>query len=136
MCFGVIGRKREPGGPQRPLAKGRSLFALASGRLVRDEFLLAADGKRSRIDELSRGYEAAAAAAAAEMTRFAFKMMHLLPRPAPAPAQIYSPDHTSSSFPSSSSTPARSPSPLQNEPAGKKQVSRSGGAPPLGARWG
>ncbi|TNN00179.1 transcription factor 12-like [Takifugu flavidus] len=35
-------------------------------------------------------------------------------------ASIYSPDHTSSSFPSSSSTPARSPSPLQNaaEPAG------------------
>ncbi|KAM8861301.1 transcription factor 12-like isoform 1-T2 [Synchiropus picturatus] len=29
-------------------------------------------------------------------------------------ASIYSPDHTSSSFPSSSSTPARSPSPLQN----------------------
>ncbi|XP_037308220.1 transcription factor 12-like isoform X1 [Pungitius pungitius] len=29
-------------------------------------------------------------------------------------ASIYSPDHTSSSFPSSSSTPVRSPSPLQN----------------------
>uniref|UniRef100_A0A3Q4HFP1 BHLH domain-containing protein n=1 Tax=Neolamprologus brichardi TaxID=32507 RepID=A0A3Q4HFP1_NEOBR len=36
-------------------------------------------------------------------------------------ASIYSPDHTSSSFPSSSSTPVRSPSPLPNsaEPAGK-----------------
>ncbi|XP_055078364.1 transcription factor 12-like [Periophthalmus magnuspinnatus] len=35
-------------------------------------------------------------------------------------ASIYSPDHTSSSFPSSSSTPVRSPSPLTNaaEPAG------------------
>ncbi|XP_022048624.1 transcription factor 12-like [Acanthochromis polyacanthus] len=35
-------------------------------------------------------------------------------------ASIYSPDHTSSSFPSSSSTPVRSPSPLPNatEPAG------------------
>uniref|UniRef100_A0A3Q3FM78 BHLH domain-containing protein n=1 Tax=Labrus bergylta TaxID=56723 RepID=A0A3Q3FM78_9LABR len=38
-------------------------------------------------------------------------------------ASIYSPDHTSSSFPSSSSTPVRSPSPLQNaaEPAGKHE---------------
>ncbi|KAG8012726.1 Transcription factor 12, partial [Nibea albiflora] len=36
-------------------------------------------------------------------------------------ASIYSPDHTSSSFPSSSSTPVRSPSPLPSagEPAGK-----------------
>ncbi|XP_029992733.1 transcription factor 12-like isoform X2 [Sphaeramia orbicularis] len=35
-------------------------------------------------------------------------------------ASIYSPDHTSSSFPSSSSTPVRSPSPMANaaEPAG------------------
>uniref|UniRef100_A0A3B4Y0I5 BHLH domain-containing protein n=1 Tax=Seriola lalandi dorsalis TaxID=1841481 RepID=A0A3B4Y0I5_SERLL len=39
-------------------------------------------------------------------------------------ASIYSPDHTSSSFPSSSSTPVRSPSPLPNaaEPAGKLDV--------------
>uniref|UniRef100_A0A3B4GYB5 BHLH domain-containing protein n=1 Tax=Pundamilia nyererei TaxID=303518 RepID=A0A3B4GYB5_9CICH len=40
-------------------------------------------------------------------------------------ASIYSPDHTSSSFPSSSSTPVRSPSPLPNsaEPAGKLEHS-------------
>uniref|UniRef100_A0A3B4VE14 BHLH domain-containing protein n=1 Tax=Seriola dumerili TaxID=41447 RepID=A0A3B4VE14_SERDU len=39
-------------------------------------------------------------------------------------ASIYSPDHTSSSFPSSSSTPVRSPSPLPNaaEPAGKLEI--------------
>uniref|UniRef100_A0A672IBU2 Transcription factor 12 n=1 Tax=Salarias fasciatus TaxID=181472 RepID=A0A672IBU2_SALFA len=42
-------------------------------------------------------------------------------------ASIYSPDHTSSSFPSSSSTPARSPSPLPNaaEPAGKLESQRT-----------
>ncbi|KAF1386839.1 hypothetical protein PFLUV_G00099030 [Perca fluviatilis] len=40
---------------------------------------------------------------------------------------IYSPDHTSSSFPSSSSTPVRSPSPLPNvaEPAGTNMWPRS-----------
>ncbi|CAJ1056479.1 transcription factor 12-like isoform X1 [Xyrichtys novacula] len=42
-------------------------------------------------------------------------------------ASIYSPDHTSSSFPSSSSTPVRSPSPLQSaaEPAGTNMWPRS-----------
>uniref|UniRef100_A0A665W329 Transcription factor 12 n=1 Tax=Echeneis naucrates TaxID=173247 RepID=A0A665W329_ECHNA len=42
-------------------------------------------------------------------------------------ASIYSPDHTSSSFPSSSSTPVRSPSPLLNaaEPAGTNMWPRS-----------
>uniref|UniRef100_A0A3P9IUT0 BHLH domain-containing protein n=1 Tax=Oryzias latipes TaxID=8090 RepID=A0A3P9IUT0_ORYLA len=42
-------------------------------------------------------------------------------------ASIYSPDHTSSSFPSSSSTPVRSPSPLQNaaDPAGTNMWPRS-----------
>ncbi|XP_037111205.1 transcription factor 12-like [Syngnathus acus] len=42
-------------------------------------------------------------------------------------ASIYSPDHTSSSFPSSSSTPVRSPSPLPNasEPAGTNMWPRS-----------
>ncbi|XP_060933015.1 transcription factor 12-like [Limanda limanda] len=42
-------------------------------------------------------------------------------------ASIYSPDHTSSSFPSSSSTPVRSPSPLANtaEPAGSDMWPRS-----------
>ncbi|XP_074488723.1 transcription factor 12-like [Sebastes fasciatus] len=46
---------------------------------------------------------------------------------AKALASIYSPDHTSSSFPSSSSTPVRSPSPLQNaaEPAGTNMWPRS-----------
>lgn len=44
-----------------------------------------------------------------------------LPPSLPLHAQIYSPDHTSSSFPSSSSTPVRTPSPLPNsaEPPGK-----------------
>ncbi|XP_077453590.1 transcription factor 12-like [Stigmatopora argus] len=42
-------------------------------------------------------------------------------------ASIYSPDHTSSSFPSSSSTPVRSPSPLANanEPAGTNMWNRN-----------
>ncbi|XP_026167416.1 transcription factor 12-like [Mastacembelus armatus] len=42
-------------------------------------------------------------------------------------ASIYSPDHTSSSFPSSTSTPVRSPSPLPNaaEPAGTNMWPRS-----------
>ncbi|KAF7658758.1 hypothetical protein LDENG_00008380 [Lucifuga dentata] len=42
-------------------------------------------------------------------------------------ASIYSPDHTSSSFPSSSSTPVRSPSPLPSsaEPAGASMWPRS-----------
>ncbi|XP_058500404.1 transcription factor 12-like isoform X2 [Solea solea] len=42
-------------------------------------------------------------------------------------ASIYSPDHTSSSFPSSSSTPVRTPSPLPNsaEPAGTNMWPRS-----------
>ncbi len=95
--------------------------------------------KMTWIDEFSSGYEPAPKAAAAavkcgaEMTSCAFKMIHfLLPRllclprtplPLSLPVcyQIYSPDHTSSSFPSSSSTPVRSPSPLPSaaEPAGK-----------------
>lgn len=91
----------------------------------------------SRIDEFSWGYEPAPKAVAAavkpytEMTSSAFKMIHawlpllplLLSLSLPVYYQIYSPDHTSSSFPSSSSTPVRSPSPLQNaaEPGGKPQ---------------
>ena len=70
---------------------------------------------------------AAAVKPYAEMTSCAFKMIHvLLPLTPLLPFfhvchQIYSPDHTSSSFPSSSSTPVRSPSPLPNatEPAGE-----------------
>lgn len=95
--------------------------------------------KMTRIDEFSSGYEPAPKAVAAavkpytEMTCCAFKMIHallpLLPLllslspPLLVYCQIYSPDHTSSSFPSSSSTPVRSPSPLQNaaEPGGKPQ---------------
>lgn len=89
--------------------------------------------KMTRIDEFTSGYEPAPKAVAAavkpyaEMTSCAFKMIHaLLSLPPsllslPVYCQIYSPDHTSSSFPSSSSTPVRSPSPLQSaaEPAGK-----------------
>ncbi|XP_015256014.1 PREDICTED: transcription factor 12-like [Cyprinodon variegatus] len=48
-------------------------------------------------------------------------------------ASIYSPDHTSSSFPSSSSTPVRSPSPLPNtaESTGNNLWSRSSVQPPV-----
>ncbi|XP_007577523.1 transcription factor 12-like isoform X1 [Poecilia formosa] len=48
-------------------------------------------------------------------------------------ASIYSPDHTSSSFPSSSSTPVRSPSPLPNaaESTGNNLWPRSSVQPPV-----
>lgn len=99
-----------------------SPLPVTGGRVVtkhRWSFYWLLTRKKTRIDEWSPGYEAAAVAAYAETTRFAFIMIHVLPPPS-THNQIYSPDHTSSSFPSSSSTPARSPSPLQNaaEPAG------------------
>ncbi|XP_034542693.1 transcription factor 12-like [Notolabrus celidotus] len=52
-------------------------------------------------------------------------------------ASIYSPDHTSSSFPSSSSTPVRSPSPLQNaaEPAGNNMWLRSSAQAPVSPHY-
>ncbi|XP_060891579.1 transcription factor 12-like [Labrus mixtus] len=52
-------------------------------------------------------------------------------------ASIYSPDHTSSSFPSSSSTPVRSPSPLQNaaEPAGTNMWPRSSAQAPVSPHY-
>ncbi|KAM9375379.1 transcription factor 12-like [Pholidichthys leucotaenia] len=52
-------------------------------------------------------------------------------------ASIYSPDHTSSSFPSSSSTPVRSPSPLQNaaEPAGTNMWPRNSVQPPVSPHY-
>ncbi|XP_075883462.1 transcription factor 12-like [Nelusetta ayraudi] len=52
-------------------------------------------------------------------------------------ASIYSPDHTSSSFPSSSSTPVRSPSPLQNaaEPAGTNMWQRSSAQGPVSPHY-
>ncbi|KAM9754162.1 transcription factor 12-like [Menidia menidia] len=52
-------------------------------------------------------------------------------------ASIYSPDHTSSSFPSSSSTPARSPSPLPNtaEPAGTNMWPRSSVQAPVSPQY-
>ncbi|XP_077425511.1 transcription factor 12-like [Vanacampus margaritifer] len=52
-------------------------------------------------------------------------------------ASIYSPDHTSSSFPSSSSTPARSPSPLPNasEPAGTNMWPRSTAQTPVSPHY-
>uniref|UniRef100_W5L5X1 Transcription factor 12-like n=1 Tax=Astyanax mexicanus TaxID=7994 RepID=W5L5X1_ASTMX len=52
-------------------------------------------------------------------------------------ASIYSPDHTSSSFPSSSSTPGRSPSPLaaSTVSAGANQWSRSAGHPSLPSNY-
>ncbi|XP_045893505.1 transcription factor 12-like isoform X2 [Micropterus dolomieu] len=52
-------------------------------------------------------------------------------------ASIYSPDHTSSSFPSSSSTPVRSPSPLPNaaEPAGTNIWPRSSVQAPLSPHY-
>ncbi|XP_054884927.1 transcription factor 12-like isoform X1 [Poeciliopsis prolifica] len=52
---------------------------------------------------------------------------------AKALASIYSPDHTSSSFPSSSSTPVRSPSPLPNaaESTGNNLWPRSSAQPPV-----
>ncbi|KAM3608928.1 uncharacterized protein V6R79_006910 [Siganus canaliculatus] len=52
-------------------------------------------------------------------------------------ASIYSPDHTSSSFPSSSSTPVRSPSPLPNgaEPAGASMWPRSSAQAPLSPHY-
>ncbi|XP_041651675.1 transcription factor 12-like isoform X1 [Cheilinus undulatus] len=52
-------------------------------------------------------------------------------------ASIYSPDHTSSSFPSSSSTPVRSPSPLQSaaEPAGTNMWPRSSVQAPVSPHY-
>ncbi|XP_075946049.1 transcription factor 12-like [Anarhichas minor] len=52
-------------------------------------------------------------------------------------ASIYSPDHTSSSFPSSSSTPVRSPSPLQNaaEHAGTNMWHRSSVQAPVSPHY-
>ncbi|XP_059191466.1 transcription factor 12-like [Centropristis striata] len=52
-------------------------------------------------------------------------------------ASIYSPDHTSSSFPSSSSTPVRSPSPLPNtaEPAGTNMWPRSSVQAPVSPQY-
>ncbi|XP_034736000.1 transcription factor 12-like [Etheostoma cragini] len=52
-------------------------------------------------------------------------------------ASIYSPDHTSSSFPSSSSTPVRSPSPLPNaaEPAGTNIWPRSSVQAPVSPHY-
>ncbi|XP_066525608.1 transcription factor 12-like [Hoplias malabaricus] len=52
-------------------------------------------------------------------------------------ASIYSPDHTSSSFPSSSSTPGRSPSPLaaSTVSAGSNQWPRSTGQPSLPSNY-
>lgn len=87
----------------------------------------------NRIDEFSWGYEPAPEDISAtvnhnaEMTGCVLKMIHALSHSFPVCSlliccKIYSPDHTSSSFPSSSSTPVRSPSPLTNaaEPAGNK----------------
>ncbi|XP_070763814.1 transcription factor 12-like [Enoplosus armatus] len=52
-------------------------------------------------------------------------------------ASIYSPDHTSSSFPSSSSTPVRSPSPLTNsaDPAGANMWPRSSVQAPVSPHY-
>ncbi|XP_057692946.1 transcription factor 12-like isoform X2 [Corythoichthys intestinalis] len=52
-------------------------------------------------------------------------------------ASIYSPDHTSSSFPSSSSTPVRSPSPLANasESAGTNMWNRSSVQTPVSPHY-
>ncbi|XP_054632377.1 transcription factor 12-like [Dunckerocampus dactyliophorus] len=52
-------------------------------------------------------------------------------------ASIYSPDHTSSSFPSSSSTPVRSPSPLPNanEPAGTNMWPRGSVQAPISPHY-
>ncbi|XP_068169416.1 transcription factor 12-like [Antennarius striatus] len=52
-------------------------------------------------------------------------------------ASIYSPDHTSSSFPSSSSTPVRSPSPLPNtaEPGGTNMWPRSSALAPASPHY-
>ncbi|XP_029909840.1 transcription factor 12-like [Myripristis murdjan] len=52
-------------------------------------------------------------------------------------ASIYSPDHTSSSFPSSSSTPVRSPSPLPSstEPAGTNMWPRSSVQTPVSPNY-
>ncbi|XP_041795201.1 transcription factor 12-like [Chelmon rostratus] len=52
-------------------------------------------------------------------------------------ASIYSPDHTSSSFPSSSSTPVRSPSPLPNasEPGGANMWPRSSAQAPVSPHY-
>ncbi|XP_068595691.1 transcription factor 12-like [Brachionichthys hirsutus] len=52
-------------------------------------------------------------------------------------ASIYSPDHTSSSFPSSSSTPVRSPSPLPNaaEPGGTNMWPRSSAQTPASPHY-
>lgn len=127
------------------MQKGNSSFFPAGNRVVHINqelfsccwtFYWLLTSKMTRIDEFSSGYEPAPKAVAAavksygEMTSCAFKMIHALvlhPPPTsssllflPVCCQIYSPDHTSSSFPSSSSTPVRSPSPLPSstEPAG------------------
>ncbi|XP_037539516.1 transcription factor 12 [Nematolebias whitei] len=50
-------------------------------------------------------------------------------------ASIYSPDHTSSSFPSSSSTPARSPSPPPAEATGTNVWSRSSVQAPVSPHY-
>uniref|UniRef100_A0A3Q3IXJ4 BHLH domain-containing protein n=1 Tax=Monopterus albus TaxID=43700 RepID=A0A3Q3IXJ4_MONAL len=52
-------------------------------------------------------------------------------------ASIYSPDHTSSSFPSSTSTPVRSPSPLPNapDPAGTNMWPRSSVQAPVSPHY-
>ncbi|CAK6961548.1 transcription factor 12-like [Scomber scombrus] len=52
-------------------------------------------------------------------------------------ASIYSPDHTSSSFPSSSSTPVRSPSPMPNaaEPTGTNMWPRSSVQAPVSPHY-
>ncbi|XP_029289862.1 transcription factor 12-like [Cottoperca gobio] len=50
-------------------------------------------------------------------------------------ASIYSPDHTSSSFPSCSSTPVRSPSPNAAEPAGTNMWPRSSVQAPLSPHY-
>ncbi|XP_013876962.1 transcription factor 12 isoform X2 [Austrofundulus limnaeus] len=50
-------------------------------------------------------------------------------------ASIYSPDHTSSSFPSSSSTPVRSPSPLPTEATGTNMWSRSSVQAPVSPHY-
>lgn len=92
-----------------------SPLPVTGGRITGKHCYWLLTSRISRIDGGRWGYTG--------ITSFAFIMIRVLPPPPPPTyLQIYSPDHTSSSFPSSSSTPARSPSPLQNaaEPAGKK----------------
>lgn len=99
-----------------------SPLPVTDGRIIRKHcwsFYWLRTSKMSRIDEGRSGYEAAAVQRNDKLCFYNDPCS--APAPAPTYHQIYSPDHTSSSFPSSSSTPARSPSPLQNavEPAGK-----------------